>query len=114
MKIQIREHDSLVTDALRTHALRRLGFALGRFGESVGDVIVQFSNGNGRGTDKCCQIRVGLPRGVKVVETDADLFVAVNRAADRAERSVARALARDREQSSQGPPRPRSGGRSKP
>jgi hypothetical protein len=95
--------------------VRRLGFALGRFGESVGDVIVQFSdsNGSGDGIDKCCQIQVGLPRGVKVVETDADLFVAVDRAADRAGRSVARALARDRD-SAVGPPRPRAGRRTKP
>ena len=116
MKIQIRHYDSAVTEALRTHTLRRLGFALGRFGESVGDVIVQFSNSNGRGrgVDKCCQIQVGLPRSVKVVEMDADLFVAVDRAADRASRSVARALALDREQSSQGPPRPRGGRRTKP
>src|SRR5512141_220754 len=106
MKIQIRQDDS-VTEALRTHTLRRLGFALGRFGESVGDVIVRFSNSNrhGGGIDKCCQIQVGLLGSVKVVETDRDLFVAVDRAADRASRSVARALALAREQSSQGRPR---------
>ena len=116
MKIQIRHYDSAVTEALRTHTLRRLGFAFGRFGESVGDIIVQFSNSNGRGhgIDKCCQIQVDLPRSVKVVETDADLFVAVDRAADRASRSVARALALDRERSNQDPPRPRGGRSTKP
>jgi putative sigma-54 modulation protein len=115
MKIQIRPHNSLVTEALRTHVLRRLGFALGRFGESVGDVIVQFSDGKGRngGIDKCCQIQVGLARSVKVEDTDADLFVAVDRAADRASRTVARALALDRERA-EGPLRPRGGRRTNP
>jgi ribosome-associated translation inhibitor RaiA len=115
MKIQIRQHDSLVTEALRTYALRRLGFALGRFGESVGDVIVQFSDGDGTdgGIDQRCQIQVGLPRSVKVEETGGDLFVAVDRAADRASRAVARSLARYRE-SAEGLPRPRSRARTKP
>jgi ribosomal subunit interface protein len=115
MKIQIRQHNSLVTEALRAHALRRLGFALGRFGESVGDVIVQFSDGNGTGggIDKRCQIQVGMPHGVKVEETDADLFVAIDRAADRASRAVARALARYRE-SAGGPPRPPGRAKTKP
>jgi putative sigma-54 modulation protein len=115
MKIQIRHHDSLVTDKLRTHVLRRLGFALGRYGENIGNVIVRFSHTDGSpgALDKRCQIEVGLARGVEVEEVDADLFVAVNRAADRASRAVARALARERE-GIQGPPRPPGGGRPKP
>src|SRR5713101_7964065 len=48
--------------------------------------------------DKRCQIDVGLrPRSVRVEHTDADLFVALDCAADRASRSVARALERERE-----------------
>jgi putative sigma-54 modulation protein len=114
MKIQIRPH-SVVTDALRTHALRRLGFALGRFGESVGDVIVQFSDGDGTGggIDKRCVIEVGLARSVKVEDTGSDLFVLVDRAADRASRKVARAFAQERERA-EGLPRLRGGRRTKP
>lgn len=122
MKIQIRERNNKVDEALRAHAQRRLGFALGRFGEQVGQVMVRFSdilgrkaashrktdgkaNGrkaNGRKAngrmrnrpvDKLCQIVVTLrPRSVRVEDTDADAFAALDYAADRAGRSVARTL----------------------
>jgi ribosomal subunit interface protein len=93
MKIRIRESNARVTEALRRHVLRRLAFALSRFGEDVSSVVVRFSDA------MRCQIDVGLTRRVSVTETDADLFVAVERAADRAARSVARALDRARNES---------------
>jgi putative sigma-54 modulation protein len=112
MKIRIREPNALVTEALRRHVLRRLAFTLSRFGEDVGNVVVRFSDANGRDGDgqKRCQIDVGLGPKVSVTETDADLFVALDRAADRASRSVARALERGRNGSG---PRPRIDGRRK-
>jgi putative sigma-54 modulation protein len=100
MKIQIRGRNVELTDVLRTRVERRLGFALGRFGERVVRVFLRFSDTNrDRGDlDKRCQIDVSLrPRSVRVEHSDADLFVALDRAADRASRSVARALERERE-----------------
>lgn len=101
MRIQLRARDVELTEALRAHVERRLGFALGRFGERVGRVSVRFSDTNGarKGVDKRCQIDVSLrPSGSVLIEdTDADPSVAVDRAADRASRSVARALERERE-----------------
>jgi putative sigma-54 modulation protein len=100
MKIQIRGRNIAVTKVVRTRMERRLGFALGRFGERIDRVLLRFSDANGdRGdVDKRCQIDVGLrPRSVRVEHTDADLFVALDHAADRASRSVARALERERE-----------------
>ena len=97
MKIQIRGKKIGVTRVLRARVERRLGFALGRFGERIDRVLLRFSDTNGD-VDKRCQIDVGLrPRSVRVEHTDADLFVALDRAADRASRSVARALERERE-----------------
>ena len=69
---------------------RRLGFALGRFGERIGRVSLRFSDTNSHrgGVDKRYQIDVGLrPRSVRVEHTDADLIVALGHAADRASRS---------------------------
>ncbi len=40
MKIQIRERNVEVTEVLRSHVQRRVGLALGRFGERIGRVIV--------------------------------------------------------------------------
>jgi ribosomal subunit interface protein len=100
MKIQIRSRSAAVTEVLRTRVERRLGFALSRFGERIGRVLLRFSDTNGRSgdVDKRCQIDVGLiPKSVQVEHIDADMFVALDRAADRASRAVARALDRERE-----------------
>jgi len=100
MKIQIREHDVEVTKILRSHVERRLGLALGRFAERIGRVTVRFSESDGhqRALDKRCQIEVGLrPTSVRVEDVDADPFIAVDHAADRVSRSVARALERQRD-----------------
>ena len=98
MKIQVRARDVRLTNSLRAHVELHLGFALSRFGEQVDRVVVQLSNSDerGEGVEKRCRIAVGLPRWVKVQETDADLFSAVARAADRIGRSVARAIEQQR------------------
>ena len=100
MRILIRGQKVKLTNVMRTRVERRLGFALGRFGERIGRVLLRFSDANDDRGDlnKRCQIDVGLrPRSVRVEHRDADLFVALDRAADRASRSVARALERERE-----------------
>ncbi len=97
MKIHIRERNIEVTEDLRAHVERRLGFALGRFGERIGRVVVRFADADGH-LDRRCQIEVGLrPTIVRVEDRDADLFAAVDHAADRLSRSVARALERERQ-----------------
>jgi ribosomal subunit interface protein len=95
VKVQIRERDLKLTDAMRTHVERRLGLALGRFAERIGPVTVHFSENE---SGKHCQIDVGLrPRKVRAHDTGVDLLVVFNYASDRVSSSVARAL--DREQS---------------
>ena len=98
MEIRIRVHNVELTEALRAHVERRIGFALGRLGARVDNVVVRFSDTNGhrRDIDKRCQIDVGLP-SVNVEATDADLFAAVDRAAHCAARAVTHALERERE-----------------
>ena len=93
MRIQVRARNVELSESLREHLGRRLGLALGRFGERIGKVNVRFTNADARvgGTDKRCRIDVSLrPRSVTVEDTDADLFIAVDRATDRVSRSVAR------------------------
>jgi ribosomal subunit interface protein len=109
MNVKIQGRDIAITEALKTHVLRRLAFALSRFGEKIVSVLVRFSNvKNRQGTvEKRCQIDVGLRRGVTGAGRDADVLVAVDRAADRAGRSVDRALACERE-TEDGPRRPPS------
>jgi putative sigma-54 modulation protein len=86
----------LATAAVREHARRRLGFALGRFAGRVTSVWVRLEDLNGPrgGVDKQCRVEVrGTPRWrVVVVDSDADLYATVDRAADRVRRTVARMI----------------------
>jgi putative sigma-54 modulation protein len=95
VKVQIQQRDVQVSEALRAHVERRLGLALGRFGDRIGRVTVRFSGANGRTGEQAtrCQIDVSLrPQSVRAGDTDADLFAAVDHASDRVSRSVARLL----------------------
>lgn len=99
MNIQIREQNGKVTDVLRAHVNRRLDFALGRFGELVGQVRVRLSRTQGRlsGVNKRCEIEVELDRQtVRAENTDADALVAVSHTVAQLKRSVSRELARQR------------------
>ena len=108
MKIQIRENSGAPSDSLRAHVQRKLDFALSGFQEQIGSVTVRLSPGEpapkgggkgpgkGRETVKRCEIEVRLrPRTVGVQDTDVDLLVAVDNAAGRLQRSIARALNHD-------------------
>lgn len=99
VKIQIRERNVEVSDDLRSHVERRLGFELARFGQRIARVIVRFSDARGDGgADRRCQIHVGLgSRSARVEETNADPFIALDCAAERLCRSVVRVLDRERE-----------------
>lgn len=101
MKIDIQARDFELTDGLREHVEHRLGFALSQFQDHTRGVVVRLSDINGPkggGIDKCCHLRVRLNglSDIVVEETEADFPVAVNRAADRAKRTLARRLLRVR------------------
>ena len=97
--IQVRNSD--LTDELREHVEHRLAFALSQFPEHIRDVVVVLSDINGPkgGIDKRCSLRVRLNGRSDIVieETEADFHVAVDRAADRAKRTLGRRLRRLRD-----------------
>ena len=101
MNIQIRSVGIPASEALTAHAERRLAFALSRFSSKIDRVVVRFSDLNGPkgGPDKVCQVGFtvnGL--GPESVEAqDADLYCAVDLAAAKAGRRVARLLERTRD-----------------
>ncbi len=100
MQINIRSRGFALTHALRDYAERRLQFALARVADRVRRVTVRLSDVNGPrgGIDKRCRIQVTLNGLADVVieDTEADLYVAIDRAADRIGRTVVRRLARQR------------------
>ncbi len=101
MRIDIQARGFDLTEGLRDHTERRLNFSLSWASHGVRSVNVRLSDINGPhgGNDKRCHIRIPLPGGqeVTIEDTEADLYVAIDRAADRAERTLARRLARLRE-----------------
>jgi len=101
MRIDIRSLDFPLTRDLRKYAERRLRFALARAGDRIRVVQVRFSDVNGPrgGIDKRCRIQVSLngPALVVIEDIEPGLYLAIDRAADRAGRSVACRLARSRE-----------------
>ena len=100
MLIDIQARNFQLTEALRNHIERRLGFALSSLDDHIQRVLVWLSDINGPrgGADKCCHIQVVSTRHADVVikDTEVDLYTAIDRAADRAGRTVARRLARQR------------------
>lgn len=98
MRLDVRGRHLPLTPALLDHVARRLRFALGRFA-GVRHVAVRVADVNGPrgGIDKRCHLRVDVAgRAITIEETDRDLYVAIDRAADRAGRATGRVLARRR------------------
>lgn len=100
MRVDIKTSGIDLTDGLREHTERRLEFALDRAHHDINSVTVRLSDINGPrgGFDKRCQIQIPLPhhRGVVIEETDSDLYVAIDRAANRAGNTLGRQLSRRR------------------
>jgi ribosomal subunit interface protein len=99
MQIEIQARNFSLTRAMRTYIEHRLGVALGTCYRHVNRILVRLSDINGPrgGNDKRCHLEVILPGQAVVVEdTEADLYVAINRASSRAGRTVMRQLRRRR------------------
>ena len=100
MQIDIQARQFSLTDALRNHAERRLRL-LTCFDDHIQRVVMQLSviNGPRGGKDKRCYLQVMLVglSDIVIEDIEADLYLAINRATDRAGRTVGRRLARQRD-----------------
>lgn len=94
----IRAGQDDTTEALRTHAARRLSFALRRFHEEVRHITVRVVDVNGpkRGVDTRCAITADLTDGRQlfVEATAAWPFAAITEAASRLSEAIRRAHTR--------------------
>ena len=101
MEVDVRIHNADLADAVRSYAVRRIRFTLGRCASRVGRVIVRISDINGvrGGVDQCCHISAELLPSGKVVldQVEADLFTAIDRAAERAGQALRRKIQRRRD-----------------
>ncbi|HEB56347.1 MAG TPA: HPF/RaiA family ribosome-associated protein [Gammaproteobacteria bacterium] len=108
MQINIQARDFSLTNALRSHAERRLRFALTCCDDHIQRIIMRLSDINGPrgGADKRCHLQlilIGLP-DVVIEDIEADLYVAIDRATDRAGRTLLRKIDRQKSLLRQGRP----------
>lgn len=101
MNVDIQSQGFPLTSALSDHARRRLRFGLTRHGERIQRVVLRLGDENGPrgGVDKFCRIQVYLVNAPVAVIEDIgpDLYVVIDRAADRAVRLVVKHLDRSRD-----------------
>lgn len=98
MQIEIQTRDFPMTDALADYIKRRIHFVLGSRFDQIRRIQVRLMDINGPrgGDDKRCQLQISLPRQHDIVieDTETDLYVAIDRATDRAGRTLNRRLKR--------------------
>lgn len=101
MRVAIQANGFVMTIALRMYTERRLGVALGWARHHMRRLAVSLSDINGPrgGIDKRCKIQVQLSGGREIIieECEADLYAAIDRAADRADRAVVKQVERTRQ-----------------
>jgi len=87
MQVELRIRNTDLADVLRSYTDRRLRFAVSRFGDRVGRVVVNVSGINGQGLAAAVNCHIGAelkPFGqLAVQESDLDLYTAIDRAAGR-------------------------------
>jgi putative sigma-54 modulation protein len=98
MKLDIRTQDLELHPNLREHANRRITFALSRFNNRLTRLHMRLVDENGPrgGVDKRCVLQIGLSGmpDIVITETAENVFTAIDRAAGRAGRTLARKIGR--------------------
>jgi ribosomal subunit interface protein len=98
MNIHIHTNDFDLTDGLRDHVTKRLAYSLNHGRDFVSRIVVRLSDVNGPrgGIDKRCGIEVRLKGAstIAIDDTEADLYVAIDRAVERTGRTLDRRIAR--------------------
>lgn len=98
MKLEIVARNIELTDTLRAYIQKRINFTLGNRFDQVKRIFIRLSDVNDSrgGQNQRCQILVSIPRlqDVLIEDTQSNLLVAVDRAVDRASRTVNRRLIR--------------------
>lgn len=100
MRIDIHTSKFALTESLRSYIERRVQFALSWAHHRLPRVQLRLNDINGPkgGLDKVCRIQIPLAGNKPVVieETQQDMYTAIDRAIDRAARTLSRRVARHR------------------
>lgn len=98
MQIQIQARDFPLTETLVDYVERNINFVLRSRYEQIRRIAVHLSvvRDSRERVNKRCQIQISLPQlqDIEIDESERDLYVAIERAIDRAGRTVNRRLKR--------------------
>ncbi len=99
MNLELYSSRIAVSESTQFYVERRLAFALGRFADVIQSVVVRLEDANGPrgGIDKSCRVRVkltGQKNPVIAEVIDLEIRAAIDMAAERVGRAVARQLDR--------------------
>ena len=98
MHIDLQAQNFALTEPLAAYVMRRINFVFNGRSDQIIRMNVRLLDINGPrgGADKRCQIHITLPRlkDIVIEDTETDLYVAIDRAMDRAGRTVNRRLER--------------------
>jgi ribosomal subunit interface protein len=98
MQFEIHTQNIRISRPLRVHIERRLSFALERFAMQIARVYVRVGDLNGPkgGVDKRCRVAIVLMPSTTIVmeDRDSNVYVAIDRVADKAGRCIGRRLKR--------------------
>jgi ribosomal subunit interface protein len=101
MRIDIYTAKFSLTESLRNHVERRVQFALAY--QNLGKVSFRLDDINGPkgGLDKSCRIQIPVAGAKPIVieEVQSDIYIAIDRAIERAARALSRTLQRKRDHS---------------
>ncbi|OYY95651.1 MAG: 30S ribosomal protein S30 [Hydrogenophilales bacterium 28-61-23] len=101
MQTDIQSQGFSLTEGLNNYVVKRLAYGLSRGDEAITRITVRLSDINGPrgGADKRCLIEVRLKTSPTVVieDIETDLYLAIDRAVERAGRTLARRLSRQRQ-----------------
>ena len=100
MRIDIHSSKFALTEGLRNHIERRVQFALSWAHHKLPLIHLRLDDVNGPkgGVDKVCRIQIPVAGGKPVVieETQTDMVTAIDRAIERAARTISRRIERSR------------------
>ncbi|MFA6040648.1 MAG: HPF/RaiA family ribosome-associated protein [Methylophilus sp.] len=96
MQTDIKTQGFTLTESIRQYTERRLQYGVSFANDNIQRVTVNLSDINGPrgGEDKRCQILITMPHMPSVVieDTESNLYVAIDRAVERASRALTRQL----------------------
>jgi len=96
MITDIQTHGFTLTDSIREYTVRRIHYGVSFAKSDILRVSVKLSDINGPrgGEDKRCQMIITMPHMPSVVieDVESNLYVAIDRAVDRASRALTRQL----------------------